>query len=183
MSILAQIYEKSKQNKELISIWEYGDESFWCGYILDYNDTLIQLKHYTKYGLDDGIAIIQAGNVQSVDMEDDYSRALQYMVDLKSPHAGGKGLRLPDDEDWQTGILKQIEGSGKIVSFEISGSDYFNGFVLHVGESEFVSKLVGRLGEEEGSVVYRNEDITAFRFEDLDLEKRESLYHWKKSKK
>jgi hypothetical protein len=49
MEIFNKILERSKHNKELLGLWKYNDDDgFWCGYVIDYNETLVKIQHYTK---------------------------------------------------------------------------------------------------------------------------------------
>ncbi len=82
MSIFNQILERSKLNKELIGLWKYNDaEGFWCGFVVDYNETLVKIQHYTKFGKPDGLIIAQISAIQNVDFNDDYAKAMQVVID------------------------------------------------------------------------------------------------------
>ena len=66
-SILFEILKKSKENKEIIGIWKYNDDDgFWAGYVNDYNEELVTIQHFTKYGKSDGIIIERIENIKSV---------------------------------------------------------------------------------------------------------------------
>jgi hypothetical protein len=185
MSILNQILERSKENKELIGLWKYkDDESFWCGFVIDFNETLVKIQHFTKYGKPDGIIIAQISEIQNVDFNDDYAKAMQCVIDYsKELEKEDKiNLIISEGEDWDFDILKQMEGDfEKITSVEINSSDYFSGFILEVSESDFILNCVGKLGQDEGTVVYRIEDVTGFRINDIDNRKRAMLYKWRKA--
>ena len=82
MEIFNKILERSKLNKELLGLWKYNDDDgFWCGYVIDYNETLVKIQHYTKFGKPDGIIIAQIANIQSVDFDDEYAKAMQIVID------------------------------------------------------------------------------------------------------
>lgn len=186
MSIFYQLLERSKLNKELIGVWKYNDdEAFWCGYVTDFNESLVTIQHYTKYGKPDGIIIAQISNIQSVDFNDDYAKAMQVVIDYSTEleKEDKTHILLSDSDEWQFEVLKQMEGNlAKITSVEINGSDYFSGFVLEVSESDFVLNCIGKLGEDEGSVIYKIEDVTGFRINDIENRKRAMLYKWRKAR-
>ncbi len=179
MSIINQILEKSKSNKELISLWEYGDDNFWCGYVINYNSTLVQIQHFSKYGQNDGIVILRIENIESIDFEDEYVDILQYLINNfeEKIKLEFKEIILPDSEDWQTILLKQFEGNGKIVSFEINGSEYYSGLILHCSDKDFVAKMIGSRGEIVANAIYKNENITAFKINNIEQRKRLLLFN------
>ncbi len=184
MSIFNKILERSKLNKELIGLWKYNDdEGFWCGYVIDYNENLVKIQHYTKYGKKDGIIIAQISDIQSVDFNDEYEKVMQCVIDYSNEleKEDETNILLIESEDWQFELLKQLEGNfDKITSLEINSS-YFSGFIIEVSETDFIFHCVGKLGEDEGLVIYRIEDITGFRINDIDNRKRAMLYKWRKS--
>ena len=186
MEIITKILERSKLNKELLGLWKYNDEdSFWCGYIIDYNETLIKIQHYTKYGKPDGIIIAQLANIKSVDFDDDYAKAMQVVIDYADEIEKETTfyINLSENDNWDFEIIKKLEGNFDILSsIEISNSDYFSGFITEVTETDFIIRCVGKMGEDEGSVIYRIEDITGFKINDIDNRKRCLLYKWRKAK-
>lgn len=185
MSIFNQILERSKLNKELIGIWKYRDnEKFWCGFVLDYNETLVKIQHFTNYGKLDGQIVAQISAIQNVDFNDDYARAMQVVIDYSQELEKEQkiNISLPENENWDYEIIKQLEGNLDILtSIEINNSEYFSGFIMEVSESDFVLHCVGKLGQDEGLVIYKIEDITGFRINDIDNRKRAMLYKWRKA--
>jgi len=186
MEIITKILERSKLNKELLGLWKYNEEdSFWCGYIIDYNETLIKIQHYTKYGKPDGIIIAQLANIKSVDFDDDYAKAMQVVIDYADEieKETNFDITLSENDNWDFEIIKKLEGNFDILSsIEISNSDYFSGFITEVTETDFIIRCVGKMGEDEGSVIYKIEDITGFKINDIDNRKRCLLYKWRKAK-
>lgn len=186
-SILIDILQKSKDNKEIIGIWKYNDEdSFWVGYVKDFNEELVVIQHYTKYGKLDGIIIERIAEIKSIDFNDDYTKSLKYIIENSAllENDNDFNLKLNDSEDWQLEVLKQTEGNKDLmVSVEINGSDYYSGFVLIVSETDFILNMVGKFGEDEGRTIFKIEDVTSFRVNDLDDRKRKLLYNWRKTNK
>lgn len=182
-SILIDILQKSKKEQQIIGIRKYGDgDAFWSGYVIDFNEELIQLQHFTKYGKPDGIIIEQLSTIESIDFDDDYSKAMGYIIENhhlldKQSH---QTLKLSDAEDWQLEALQQLEGNKDVlVSVEMNNEHYYTGFLLVVSETDFVMNCVGKMGEDEDKVIYRIEDVTAIRINDMDDRKRKMLYDWR----
>lgn len=185
MQIFNKIFERSKLNKELLGLWKYNDsDSFWCGYVIDYNETLIKIQHYTKFGKPDGIIIAQIANIISVDFDDDYAKSMQIVIDYSKEIEKEDNINLDlfETEDWDFEIIKKLEGNFNIVSsIEINNSNYYSGFIIEVSETDFVLRCVGKLGEDEGLVIYKIEDVTGFRINDIDNRKRCLLYKWRRA--
>lgn len=185
MSIFNQVLERSKLNKELIGVWKYrDDDKFWCGYVIDFNETLIKIQHYTIFGKPDGQIIAQISAIQNVDFNDDYAKAMQVVIDYSKELEKEEkiNIAISDNDNWDYEIIKQMEGNLDVItSIEINNSDYFSGFVIEVSESDFILNCVGKLGQDEGPVVYKIEDVTGFRINDIDNRKRAMLYKWRKS--
>ena len=183
MSVFYKILENSKVNIELIGFWKYNDEEgFWCGYVIDYNENLVSIQHYTKYGKRDGVIVAQISEIQSIDFNDDYAKAMQCVIDYANEldKEDETNIDFTENENWQYELLKQMEGNlDKITSLEINNSNYYSGFILEVTETDFVFHCVGKLGEDEGTVIYKTEDITGFRINDIDNRKRNMLYKWR----
>ena len=183
-SILIDILQKSKNEQQIIGIRKYGDgDAFWSGYVLDFNEELIQLQHFTKYGKPDGIIIEQLSTIESIDFDDDYSKAMKYIIENNSllDKQSNHTLKLNDSEDWQLETLQQLEGKKDVlVSVEMNNEHYYTGFLLVVSETDFVMNCIGKMGEDEDKVIYRIEDVTAIRINDMDDRKRKILYDWRK---
>ena len=59
-NLLTSLLQKSKDNKEIISIWQYNsDKSSAVGYVTEISDEHLNLKHYTPYGKCDGNMFIR----------------------------------------------------------------------------------------------------------------------------
>jgi hypothetical protein len=81
-------------------------------------------------------------------------------------------------------MLQQLEGNKDVlVSVEINNDHYYTGFLLMVSETDFVMNSIGKMGEDEDKVIYRIEDVTAIRLNDMDDRKRKLLYDWRKNGK
>jgi hypothetical protein len=183
-SILTALLEKSKAHKEIISIWKYNDEDgFWAGYVKDYNEELVTIQHYTKYGKSDGVVIERIENIKSVEFDDDYAKAMQCLIDYSSELDKDDkfDFLLEESEDWQLGILKQLVGKDQIIRLEIEGSDHCAGFITKVSETDLILQSVGKMGEDEGTIIYRIDDISAIRINDIENRKRAMLYKWRKA--
>jgi len=182
-NFLIDILKKSKEKKEIIGIWQYDDsDAFIAGYVLDINDTFFTFQHLTKYGKFDGIVIDKIETIQSIDFNDDYSKAMQYLFEnsKKLDIENSVNIKLNEKDDWQFSILKQFKGNTKeFISLEINGKDEFTGFVEKLSKTDIIFHCIGKMGEDEGTVIYRNIDVTAFKINDIDNRKRKLLFDWR----
>ncbi|MFP9099256.1 hypothetical protein ACLI09_09395 [Flavobacterium sp. RHBU_24] len=186
MGLFTDVFERSKKHKEIISVRCYkDDEGFWAGYVQDYTDDIISLKHYTKYGKPDGVIILNISDIKSIDFDDDYSRAMQCVIDYSAEIDKEMPLDvdIPTSELWQFSLLKYAENNKELVAkVEINNGDLYSGFVEQVSEDDVILHFVGNLGESEGRGIYRIEDITAVRLNDVESRKRLMLFKWRQAK-
>ena len=185
MNIFNEIFEKSKEGKELIGITRYSDDdSFWCGFVIDYNDTLLKVQHFTKYGKLDGLMIIQISDIKILDFNDDYCKSMQVIIDYANVLEVEDPLDflLPETDDWNIEILKYMEANyNQITTVEVNNSNYFTGFVSNVSVTHFTLKLIGKIGEDQGISTFKIEDVTGFQINDIDNRKRAMLSKWRKA--
>ena len=182
---MIDILEKSKQEKKFIGIWLYNDDDgFWSGIVKDYTDDFVILQHYTKYAKPDGLLIEKINNIESIDFDDDYSKAMEYLIeyaevlDIETEIE----VKIEHPETWQKDILDdQIGKKDRIVRVQINTDNYYNGFVEWCDDDTLIMALIGKEGQDQGKSVYKIEDINSIRVNDLENRKRLLLYNWRHS--
>lgn len=178
MNILLNLLEKSKQEGEYLSFYTYEDSNgFYFGKVLDYNEEVVNIRHYTKYGKTDGIIILKLENLESVDFEDDYQKSMKLIIE-NSDKIHKENLidfELPKSENWRYLSMKQLAKNGVITNISLS-DDSYTGYVKEVDEEFFVFHFIGKNGEDFGFGVRRIEDINEIRVNDLHSRKTEFLY-------
>ncbi len=183
MNLIDKILKSSKLNKKFLSFWVYSDEeTFWFGQVIDYNKENIIIQHYTRYGKKDGIIIIKKSDIISIDINDDYSKAMTYIIEnsIEISDENNFNLSFNFKENWQFELLKQIEGNYDFISSIEINNSYYSGFVEEVDKENFTFNLIGKSGEDEGLTMFKVEDITHFKINDIDNRKRLLLYNWRK---
>ena len=185
MNNTTTILENSKHNQELIGIAKYSDSnSFWCGYVLDFNALYVTLQHFTKYGKKDGILIILIDEIKYIDFNNDYTRAMQCIIDYSAEleKQSESNFSYSDSENWQYYMLSQFAGQENIVvSVELSSDDSYTGFIVKVSEDDFILICIGKDGEDLGTSIIKIEDVVGFHINDIDSRKRAMLYKWRKA--
>ena len=184
-SFLRTILTRSKNNKEIISVWQYnGDKGSLAGYVTEISDEHFTLKHFTAYGKCDGLILIRLSNVKTIDFNDDYTRVMECVIQYSSvfdtPSTFDVAINFA--ENWQSeAIRKLVDAPDEIASIEINGNEFFTGFVKEISEEDFILSCVGKNGEDQGTALFRLEDVTEIRVSDLDNRRRALLYKWRKA--
>lgn len=183
-SIIFEILKKSKTKKELIGIWQYGEgDGFLMGYVIDFNEDLVLFQHYTRHGKEDGIITLQVAGIENIDLNGDYAKAMESLIEYSNILDKQPEFELPlnKTEDWQHELIQHLaKNSETIVSFEINGS-YYSGYIKRASDIDFILHCVGKMGEDEGEVIYRIEDVTEIKLHDLDDRKKDLLFKWRKA--
>jgi len=183
MDLITKLLKNSKDNKTFLSIWTYSDdEKFWFGQILDFNDELAIIQHYTKYGKKDGIIVTRISEIISIDFEDDYSKAMKIVIENSEILANETEFNFEyfESENWKNILLNQLKGRTDFITSVEINNEYFSGFVKDVDEDNFIINCVGSLGENEGNALYKIEDLKGFRINDIDNRKRLLLFNSRK---
>ncbi len=172
----------AKDSGQTISLWIYRDlDSAWCGKVVDLNEEVVLLKHFTKYGDEDGFVIEKISNIESVELEDDYLKGLDYLISTKSPQISSFEFILDKSNDWLSKTLTYFKVQHKII-FKIA-FDKDNercGFLIDFDEHFVYLHSIDSSGLDIGKTIVKLEDVQGFKFDDLDCRKRNLLYNWRK---
>jgi len=184
-SLLNNILLKSQENRELISIWQYNsDRSSFVGYVTEINEEYIGFRHYTRFGKPDGIVFIKVANIKTIDFNDDYTKVMECLIEYSSiiDQPSDFEITLNHSGYWQFEAVKQLcNVKNQISSFEVNGSEYFTGFVIDFSEEDFILHCVGKNGEDLGNAIFKVEDVSEVRVNDIDDRRRLLLFNWRKA--
>ncbi len=187
VDIIKEILDDSKKHKKLISVYIYGEEGFYCGYVADYNDVLLEIVHYTKYGKCDGTLVLRLENIFSINYDDDYSRQMSYLIENtdKFDNISAVKISASKSENWQYDILKDyllVEESIVCIVVGNGEDDFHMGHIFKL-DTDFVSmRIITNYGFEEGPSLFRLQDISSIRINDSYSIKALLLYNWRKKK-
>ena len=184
MEIISKILEDSINENKYLSIWIYSDdETFWCGKILSFTNDILTFHHFTKYGKKDGIIFFQLAQIKNIDFEDQYTKSIAYVIQHSEKIAKENSIEITilDDENWKNDILNQLNKKTEIISSIKVYGEYYTGFILEVDEDSFIIRCIDSLGMDQGLSMFKTEDITDFKLNDIDNRKRLLLYNWRKS--
>jgi len=183
--ILEKILSNSKQNKSIIGVRKYSDgEDIYIGYIVDYNETLIVLQHITKYGLEDGLIVEMIENIESFETGGEYTSAYQHLLtnhkEIKEQTV--KTLKLEEGQNWQYHLLTSMFDIIKIITVELNNNTFTHGFIVDFDETYVHLNQIDHVGKDEGTIIYKINDIVSLTIDRLESRKRLALYKWRKKK-
>jgi len=184
-TLLKEILQNSKENKKIIGIRVYeNDDYFYAGYVLDFNDKVVQLQHFTEYGIEDGIVLEPIENIENVEIDDDYYKSLQILVqqNQKLEIKNIVDSKYNIEGNWRYNILKTFVGKPIIIVIENHKREKICGFVTKLTEQEILLNPIGLQGIDEGLSLYKLDDIYSIQPDDLECRKRLILYNSKKVK-
>lgn len=184
-SILNTILQKSKENKDIISIWQYnGEKNSLVGFVTEISNDYIGFNQFTRFGKQDGIIFIKTSNIKNIDYNDDYTKVMECLIQYSDiiDKPSDFQINLNYSEYWQLNAVLQLKSAkAQIASYEINANDIYTGFMEAASEEDFVLNCVGKNGEDLGTSVFRIEDITEIRINDIDDRRRLLLYKWRKA--
>jgi len=179
--MLYKILEDSKKNNKLISLSLYGDVGYWCGVIQDYNENFVELKHYTKYGDIDGIAIERISDIERIDIEDDHLKAMAILIEknskIKQIEFKSRVFDELEEDNWQYISLKPYEKDKNVlVSIQVSDDNFYKGFVIEVDSNFMKFEIIDTDGISEGKCLFKLQDINSIKLNDFECRKRLLIY-------
>jgi hypothetical protein len=184
-SILQTILQKSKDNKEIISIWQYNsDKGSIVGYVTEISEDYIGFMLFTRFGKQDGVLFIKLANIKNIDFNDDYTKVMECLIQYADiiDKPTDFNINLNHSDYWQYNAVVQLyKAKEQMVSFEINGGDFFTGFIKEISEEDFILNCVAKNGEDLGTSLFKIEDITEVRVNDIDDRRRLLLYKWRKA--
>jgi hypothetical protein len=184
-TLFKEILQESLDKKKIIGIriYDKGD-SIYVGYVLDYNDEIILIRHFTEYGRNDGVVLESIERIENIEVDDDYYESLQYLVQITNEldNTNIEDYKFELTGNWQFENLKKFLGKEIVIIIENSKSEKICGFVDRVTKDELIFNVIGKLGQNEGLSLYKLKDISSIQPDDLECRKRLCLYKWKKNK-
>lgn len=175
--------QKSKEVKSLIGFNLYGaDNGFYCGYVLDFNESFVNIQHFTKFGLHDGILVHKLADVKYFETETDYLNGIQLLIDkpyeiLKHNNKFNKETSYMDS--FSVLFENFIGNSKSVVKFEMSDGEIYFGLVEWCDEENFAIKNIDSDGTISGKAIFKFEDLKLYWIDDLECRKRSLLLHIK----
>jgi len=181
--MLNELLEKSKINKKVIGVRLYDDTGFLCGIVIDYNDDIVQLQNYTEYGQLDGVGLEEISQIERIDFNDEYTNSIEYLIKnqdkLLEPEFKSRFFEDLLEDDWQNlAITPYVNEKNFLICIQINQDIIYRGFIEQINEAHFTFKCIGNLGEDKGISMFKFEDVSSLKINDLECRKRFLLYQW-----
>jgi hypothetical protein len=179
--IFEKALSESKATKKIIGIRMHDDsDDFWCGYVVDYNSEIVIIQHFTRHGMKDGLIVESIENIESIDSDDDYSLAFEYLTSNhdKLNIQSTANIPLNYSSDWKVDILTFCKTNKILIAIGLTNDSLISGFVKDLNDETVEIRCIGKLGETEALSYYRIEDIETIRVESMEDRKRKLLYDW-----
>ena len=181
-NILTKILTHSKKTKTILSARRYNDDdNHYCGYIVAFNDTVFIMQQVSTYGLHDGLLIETFDNIETFEL-DEYEKSYQYLFDNsdKITNQTIKSLKLPKGDKWKYDLLKTLFAEKKIITIQLSSDNIIvTGLIVDFDEAHLQLNLISPIGIDQGKIVYKLSDISAFTIEELESRKRKTFNDWR----
>lgn len=183
-TMIQDILRQSKEKHKFIGVWIYGDdEGFWSGRVQELTEEFVVIEHFTKYGKPDGVVIEAISNIESIDFDDDYSKSMEYLI--VNHHLLDEveeiSVKMESLETWPFNLLESLIGNKEtIVQIQVNRDSFYSGLVEWVEETELLLRMIGDQGQDNGKSLFKLEDISAVRINNLSNRRKLLLYKWRK---
>ncbi|MBK9225066.1 MAG: hypothetical protein IPO23_11470 [Flavobacterium sp.] len=178
------ILQKSKDNKEIISIWQYNsDKGSIVGYVTDISDEYVGFRHFTRFSKQDGIIFIKTANIKNIDFNDDYTKVMECLIEYSNiiDKPSDFSINLNQSVYWQYNALLQLYNSkDQMASFEINGNEFFRDLLKKLLK-KILFLIVLQKWRRFRNFLFKIEDVTEIRVNDIDDRRRLLLYKWRKA--
>ena len=137
MDLFTKMLLDSKENDKFLCLYEYSDDDkFWFGKVIDFNEEIIILQHYTKFGKKEGKIVLRRSMISEIDFDNKYSKTMAYVISHR--YEIDRKTEIPinceDTENWRKSFLEQVKNrTDFLTSVKVNGS-FYSGFVKETDE-------------------------------------------------
>lgn len=182
MELSTKAFQQSQEDQKLISIHLYGQDSFHCGYILDFNETHITIQDHTRFGEADGVVVEKIENIECIDIDDKYNKAFEFLVKnqvkLRKMLSDAKSLEIKASNPREF----MMECAENIIPCQIyfTNDEAIHGFVRDISFGDVNIHCLGSMGTDLGMSIYKIKDVSSVTIGQKETVKRTMLFNWKK---
>ncbi|MBC7426401.1 MAG: hypothetical protein H7321_07685 [Bacteroidia bacterium] len=184
--MIFDLLQKSKETKNLIGFNFYGSENgFYCGYILDYNETFVIIQHYSKFGVNDGILVHKISDIQYFEKETGYLKGIQYFINNQNEINSQTFLMNKNSEHLESfsNLFESFIGNKDyLIKFELTSDEIYFGFIEWCDEDNFSVITIDVEGLIDGKAIFKLEDLKLYWIDDQECRKRKILHTINNSK-
>lgn len=177
MESFKRILSKSEKEKIFVGIRTYGsDDELWCGFILKNNEQFVQIQHFSEYGQPDGVVLESFNNIEGIDHEDHYSRAIEYL--FKTNYRGyelNNAIKLSISKNWKYNVLKLNKAKDMVLAVRHEDENTYYGKVCHIDKKSFTIRTIDPVGQMDGKYTMRLAQILSIHINSIEGRKRNLL--------
>ena len=178
--MIGNLLQISKETLSLLGFNFYGpDNGFYCGYVLDYNDEFIIIKHFSKFGANDGFLVHKLSDIQYVESETIYLKGMQLLIQNQNSLAK-ETFSVKDVDSLSQNFISLFESlignREQLIKFELNNDDIYFGFLEWCDETYFSVINIDIDGLVIGKAIFKFEDLKLYWVDDLECRKRKLLF-------
>lgn len=185
--LLKDILKQSIEEKKIYCFYEYSNSSFYCGYVLSYNNDTIQIRHYDKFGQSDGSLNLSYSNIRRIAISGTYIDKIKYLIehqdDLRKLSDLSNFIPAPTSEGFLPILKHCLNDRNLILNIETSKESYI-GFVEDIiGDSNLIFTEIDNDGNIFETALHKIDDVESISINDRQSLRFLLLYRWRKSLK
>lgn len=180
--MIENLLQESKETQCFLGFNMYGaDAAFYCGYVLDFNDDFVIIKHISKYGLKDGFLIHKLSDIKYIESETDYLKGLKLLTQNQSSLR--ESFRIEDGtavlDQFITLFESMIGNKDYLIKIEFNNDDLYYGFLEWCDDDYFSIINIDNDGSVIGKAIFKFEDMRLYWIDDQECRRRQLLYRSK----
>lgn len=181
--MIENLLQKSKETQTIIGFNFYGsDNGFYCGYVLDFNEDFVIIKHFTKFGLNDGFLVHKLSDIKYIESETNYLKGVKLLIQnqntlTKETYNINESKSIL--ENFITIFESLIGNKEQLIKFELTDEEIYFGFLEWCDESYFSIINIDNDGQIIGKAIFKFEDLKLYWVDDMECRKRKILFNSK----
>ncbi len=181
--MIENLLQKSKETQRLIGFNLYGsDNGFYCGYVLDFNEEFVIIKHFTKFGVNDGFLVHKLADIKCLESDTDYLNGVELFI-RNQESLLKETFKIHDNklilENFTTIFEGLIGNKEHLIKFELNDDDIYFGFLEWCDDTCFSIINIENDGQIIGKAIFKFEDLKLYWVDDLECRKRKMLFKLK----
>jgi hypothetical protein len=181
--MIHRVFENSRIHKKLIGLKSNpSDTSFWCGYVIDFNDEYVILQSISKYFYDDGVVIEKTENISHIETSGDYFDAYEAIIKKKNTQFKSFEIADINTPDFFTAVLNNPIFKHQFLSIEIAGDNGTIGYIKEIEDGYVEMVGISNIGRLEEAVLYKIEDIQSIHINCTECRRRQEFFEMYQSK-
>jgi hypothetical protein len=178
--MVENLLKKSKETQSLVGFNFYGsDNGFYCGYVLDFNEDFIIIKHFSKFGVNDGHLVHKLSDIKYIESDTHYLNGIQLLIQNQNSLTN-ESFRIKDSKSVLDNFISLFESlignKEQLIKFELNDGEVYFGFLEWCDETYFSIINIDNEGLIIGKAIFKFEDLKLYWIDDMESRKRKLFY-------